>query len=80
MELHDNYSEPWKVTLVDTGLNTMTGGRVKRIRKYVGDEPFLLTYGDGVSDINIKELCEFHRSHGKLATISMRTAFWCNRL
>ena len=49
----------------------MTGGRVKRIRKYVGDEPFLLTYGDGVSDINIKELCEFHRSHGKLATISM---------
>lgn len=71
MELHDNYSEPWKVTLVDTGLNTMTGGRVKRIRKYVGDEPFLLTYGDGVSDINIKELCEFHRSHGKLATISM---------
>lgn len=71
MELHDNYSEPWKVTLIDTGLNTMTGGRVKRIRKYVGDEPFLLTYGDGVSNINIKELCEFHRSHGKLATISM---------
>lgn len=71
MELHDNHSEPWKVTLVDTGLNTMTGGRVKRIQKYVGDEPFLLTYGDGVSDINIRELIAFHQAHGKLATISM---------
>lgn len=54
MTVHNNVAEPWKVTLVDTGLNTMTGGRVKRIQKYVGDEPFMLTYGDGVCDINIK--------------------------
>lgn len=83
MELHDNYSEPWKVTLIDTGLNTMTGGRVKRIRKYVGDEPFLLTYGDGVSNINIKELCEFHLLPWKACYNfhdKCRTAFWCNRL
>jgi glucose-1-phosphate cytidylyltransferase len=59
------------VTLIDTGLNTMTGGRVKRIQKYVGNETFLLTYGDGVSDIDINDLLAFHRSHGKLATISM---------
>ncbi len=70
MKVHNNYSEPWKVTLIDTGLHTMTGGRVKRIREYVGDEPFMLTYGDGVSDINLKELEEFHRAHGKIATIS----------
>lgn len=70
MKVHNNYSEPWKVTLIDTGLNTMTGGRVKRIRDYVGNEPFMLTYGDGVSDINLKELEEFHRAHGKTATIS----------
>lgn len=71
MQIHDIHSEPWKVTLVDTGLNTMTGGRVKRIQDYVGDEPFFLTYGDGVSNININELLEFHKAHGKLATISM---------
>jgi len=70
MTVHDNFSEPWKVTLVDTGLNTMTGGRIKRIQKYVGDEPFMLTYGDGVSDINIKELVEFHKKNGKLATLT----------
>lgn len=70
MEVHNNYSEPWKVTLVDTGLNTMTGGRVRRIRDYVGDETFLLTYGDGVSDINIADLVDFHKGHGKAATIS----------
>lgn len=70
MKVHNNYSEPWKVTLIDTGLNTMTGGRVKRIRDYVGNEPFMLTYGDGVSDIDLKELEEFHRAHGKTATIS----------
>ena len=70
MEVHNNYAEPWKVTLIDTGLRTMTGGRVKRIREYVGDEPFMLTYGDGVSDINLKELEAFHRAHGKIATIS----------
>lgn len=70
MKVHNNYSEPWKVTLIDTGLHTMTGGRVKRIKDYVGDEPFMLTYGDGVSDIDLKELEEFHRAHGKIATIS----------
>lgn len=70
MEVHNNYSEPWKVTLIDTGLHTMTGGRVKRIRDYVGNEPFMLTYGDGVSNIDLKALEEFHRAHGKTATIS----------
>lgn len=71
MEVHNNYSEPWKVTLVDTGLNTFTGGRIKRIEDYLPeDEPFMLTYGDGVSDINLKELLEFHKSHKKLATIT----------
>ena len=74
MIVHHNTSEPWKVTVVDTGLNTMTGGRVKRIRDYIGDEPFLLTYGDGVSDLNIAELIEFHQSHGKLVTISAYNA------
>ena len=70
MKVHNNYAEPWKVTLIDTGLHTMTGGRVKRIREYVGDEPFMLTYGDGVSNIDLKALEEFHRAHGKIATIS----------
>lgn len=70
MEVHNNYAEPWKVTLVDTGLNTMTGGRVKRIRKFVGSEPFLLTYGDGVADIDIQKLVEFHKSHGKIGTLT----------
>lgn len=70
MEVHNNVSEPWKVTIIDTGLNTMTGGRVKRIQKYVGNEPFMLTYGDGVSDVNIKELVDFHQSHGKIATLT----------
>ena len=60
----------WNVTLIDTGLNSMTGGRVKRLQKYVGDETFMLTYGDGVANINIKKLVEFHRSHGKMATIT----------
>lgn len=70
MEIHNNVAEPWKVTLVDTGLNTMTGGRVKRIKKYVGDEQFLLTYGDGVCDVDIQKLVEFHETHGKAATIT----------
>jgi len=70
MEVHNNYSEPWKVTLVDTGLNTMTGGRIKRIKSYVDDEPFMLTYGDGVCDVNLDELLEFHQSHGKIATMT----------
>ena len=61
MTVHSNETEPWKVTLVDTGLNTMTGGRVKRVQKYIGDEPFMLTYGDGVADINIDELVKFHK-------------------
>lgn len=68
--VHDQYSEPWKVTVVDTGLNTMTGGRVKRIQRFVRDEPFMLTYGDGVSDVDINKLLEFHKSHGKIATIT----------
>lgn len=70
MIVHNNYSEPWKVTLVDTGLNTMTGGRIKRIKDYIGNEPFMLTYGDGVSDVNINELLDFHEKHGKIATIT----------
>lgn len=74
MVIHHNTSEPWKVTVVDTGLNTMTGGRVKRIEEYVGDESFMLTYGDGVSDINLKELLEFHQSHGKMVTMSAYNA------
>lgn len=71
MEVHNNYSEPWKVTLVDTGLNTFTGGRIKRIGKYLPkDEPFMLTYGDGVSNIDLNELLKYHESHGKLATMT----------
>ena len=70
MEVHNNYSEPWKVTLVDTGLNTMTGGRVKRVRPYLEEKPFMLTYGDGVANVNLKELAEFHQSHGRIATIT----------
>lgn len=62
--------EPWKVTVADTGLNTMTGGRIKRVRNYVGEEPFMMTYGDGVCDVNIQELLEFHRGHGKIATLT----------
>ena len=70
MTVHNNFSEPWKVTLVDTGLKTMTGGRVKRIQEYVGNEPFMLTYGDGVSDVDITKLAAFHKSHGKIATMT----------
>lgn len=70
MEVHNNYSEPWKVTLVDTGLNTMTGGRIKRIQPYIGDEPFMLTYGDGVCDVDLDNLLDFHKSHGKTATMT----------
>ncbi len=70
MVVHHSDIEPWKVTVVDTGYNTMTGGRVKRIRQYVGDEPFFMTYGDGVCDVDINKLLEFHRSHGKLATLT----------
>ena len=70
MIVHEKFAEPWKVTLVDTGDNTMTGGRLKRVKEYLGNESFCFTYGDGVSDINIKEEIEFHHKHGKLATIA----------
>lgn len=70
MEIHNNSSEPWKVTLLDTGLNSMTGGRIKRAQNFIGDEPFMLTYGDGVADIDINKLIDFHKSHGKLMTMT----------
>lgn len=70
MIVHSSNVEPWRVTIVDTGLNTMTGGRIKRIKSYVDNQPFLMTYGDGVSDINIDELVRFHKSHGKIATLT----------
>ena len=70
MEVHDKYAEPWKVTLVDTGQETMTGGRLKRVREFVGDETFCFTYGDGVSDVNIAELVKFHKASGKHATVT----------
>lgn len=69
-EILNSDIEPWEVSVVDTGYSTMTGGRVKRIQKYIGDETFMLTYGDGVCDVNINELLEFHKSHGKIATIT----------
>lgn len=67
---HTNQIEPWKITIVDTGYNTMTGGRLKRIQKYVGDEAFMMTYGDGVCDVDVSKLLEFHQSHGKTATLT----------
>lgn len=70
IEVHECKAEPWKVTLVDTGLHTMTGGRIKRIQKYIGDEPFLLTYGDGVSDIDITASIEEHKKNGKALTVT----------
>lgn len=70
MTVHQTNMEPWKVTVVDTGYNTMTGGRIKRIQKYVGNEAFLMTYGDGVCDVEIDKLIEFHKRHGKLATLT----------
>ena len=70
MIVHNNVAEPWKVTVIDTGLNTMTGGRLKRIQKYVGNETCMMTYGDGVSDVNLDALLKFHREHGKAATLT----------
>ncbi len=70
MEIHKTFSESWKVTIVDTGLNTMTGGRIKRIQPYIGNETFLMTYGDGVSDININELVKYHKANSGVATIT----------
>ena len=67
---HNSKAEPWRVTLIDTGLNTMTGGRIARIKEYVGDETFMLTYGDGVSDVNIQDLLAFHKKNGRLATLT----------
>jgi glucose-1-phosphate cytidylyltransferase len=70
MEVHQRNAEPWRVTLVDTGEDTMTGGRIKRVAQYVGEEDFCCTYGDGISDVNITALIEFHKQHGKLATLT----------
>ena len=70
MLVHDKHAEPWKVTLIDTGTDTMTGGRIKRIAPYVDDKAFMVTYGDGVSDVNIGDLVEFHKSHGKTGTMT----------
>ena len=70
MEVHQRNAEDWKVTVLDTGLNTMTGGRILRAKEHLKDEPFMLTYGDGVSDVNIDSLLKFHESHGKIATIT----------
>lgn len=70
MIIHSNVAEPWKVTVVDTGLNTQTGGRIKRIQKYIGDEPFLMTYGDGVSDVDLPVLIARHKKSGKTVTLS----------
>ena len=70
MEIHNNSSEPWKVTLLDTGSHSMTGGRIKRAQRFIGGESFMLTYGDGVSDINIEKLVKFHQSHGRAMTMT----------
>lgn len=70
MEVHEQYAEPWRVTLVDTGQESMTGGRVRRVAPYLDEDTFMLTYGDGVADVNISELVAFHKRHGKLATVT----------
>lgn len=70
MTIHHSHLDHWKVTVVDTGYNTMTGGRIKRIQEYVGNEPFMMTYGDGVCDVEIDKLVAFHKSHGKIATLT----------
>lgn len=70
IEVHNNTAEPWKVTLLDTGEDTMTGGRIKRAERFIGQEPFMLTYGDGVSDIRIDKLLQFHKKHGKCITMT----------
>ncbi len=71
--IHEQTTEPWKVTVVNTGILTMTGGRIKRIQKYIGDESFMVTYGDGVCDVDINKLLEFHKEHGKIATLTSVT-------
>lgn len=70
MIIHNQHCEPWKVTIVDTGLNTMTGGRIKRVQQYIGEETFMMTYGDAVCDVDIAKLVDFHKKHGKIATLT----------
>ena len=70
LTVHNNVAEPWKVTVIDTGLDTMTGGRIRRVKDYIGDETFLMTYGDGVCDLDVSEFVRFHRQHGKIATLT----------
>lgn len=70
MTIHEQHCEPWRVTVVDTGLRTMTGGRIKRVQRYIGDEPFFMTYGDGVCDVDINKLLAFHKEHGRIATLT----------
>ena len=70
MIIHNQHAEPWRVTVVDTGLNTMTGGRIRRVQPYIGNETFMMTYGDGVCDVDMNKLLEFHKEHGKLATLT----------
>lgn len=70
IHIHDSYAEPWKITLVDTGIDSMTGGRIKRVQHHIGNEPFLLTYGDGVGNVDITKLVTFHRAHGKRCTLT----------
>ena len=82
VEIHDGEKMDWKVDLIDTGVDTLTGGRIKRLAPYLGNETFMLTWGDGVSDVNLSKLLEFHRSHGKLAHLDGRSAhgpFWPSR-
>ena len=75
MTIHNNIAEPWRVTLVDTGFSTMTGGRVKRVQNYIGNEPFMLTYGDGVCDVDPNKILDFHRQKGTTATITVIQPF-----
>jgi glucose-1-phosphate cytidylyltransferase len=70
IDIHDTHAEPWRVTLVDTGLHSMTGGRLRRVRHHIGNEPFMMTYGDGVGDVNISELVRFHEAHSKKCTLT----------
>lgn len=70
MIIHNQHAEPWRVTVVDTGLHTMTGGRIRRVQPYIGDETFMMTYGDGVCDVDMNKLLQFHKEHGKLATLT----------
>ncbi len=70
INFHNSQTEQWKVTIADTGVNAMTGGRIKRIQQYIGNEPFMLTYGDGVGNVNIAELLDFHKKNGKKATLT----------